>query len=339
VANPSIRSLAKQVGVSIATVSLALRDSPRVLPQTKERVRRAAAAAAYRPNPLVRSVMSSLRRSTHESFHGALLAIEYSRQERPVLNPYHRQVYQGAQRRAAELGYSLELCWVGPKVLSLSRFNSIVATRRVQGVIIMPFAETVDFSSVKWEALSAASIDFCVSAPTLHTVLPDHQLSMLAAMKRLDDLGYKRPGLCLERWRDARIKHRWSAGFTSFFREHNTEPILPLLIDETIDREQFLAWFKRHRPDVIVGHLQENVITWLRGKGLSVPRDVGFFQLNWHERSGPCAGLDPRPALLGSTAVDTSVAQLHRNERGIPVNPSLISLPLEWIDGPTVRTK
>jgi len=71
---PSLRSLARQLGLSAATVSLALRDSPRVIAPTKRRVLQAARRAGYRPNPLVASVMTVLRRSSHGGFQGALMA-------------------------------------------------------------------------------------------------------------------------------------------------------------------------------------------------------------------------------------------------------------------------
>src|SRR5688572_23660733 len=74
----SIRTLAREIGLSTATISLALRDSTLVLPETRERVQQAAARAGYRANPLVGSVMSSLRRAADASYHGSLLAIEYS---------------------------------------------------------------------------------------------------------------------------------------------------------------------------------------------------------------------------------------------------------------------
>ena len=129
---PSIRSLARQLGLSAATVSLALRDSARVVEATKRRVIQAAGRAGYRPNPLVRSVMAAMRRSAHDSFQGALIALNHSEEEKPVLSPYHREVFVGAERRARELGYSMELFWVGPQQMSLARLTSILRARNSQ---------------------------------------------------------------------------------------------------------------------------------------------------------------------------------------------------------------
>jgi LacI family transcriptional regulator len=334
---PTIRSLARQLGLSAATVSLALRDSPRVVPATKKRVRQAAKRAGYRANALVSSVLTGVRRSAHASFQGALMAINHAAAANPTLIPYHREVLAGAQRRAAELGYSLTHCWTGPATLSLERLNTILAARSVQGVIVMPFAEALDFSTLNWGGLAGVVMDHCLSAPALTTVLPDHHLSILRALERVTLLGYRRPGLVLDAFKDTRIHFRWSAGYGSFSRHLGRSELVPVLLEPQVTREAFVSWFKTHRPDVVLGHRQAEIIGWLQDIGLRVPAEAGFVQLNWTERTGPCAGLDLQPAVLGAAAVEGVVAQIHRNERGIPEVPKIILLPARWIEGPTLR--
>lgn len=334
---PSIRSLARQLGLSAATVSLALRESPRVVPATRRRVWQAARRAGYRPNPLVRSVMAALRRSAHDGYQGALIALNYTEAEKPVVPLYHREILAGARRRAGELGYSLEQCWVGPRQLSLVRLGAILRARNAQGVVVLPFATARDFSALDWASLSAVMMDFCLTAPVLHAVLPDHHVSIYRALERLAAMGYRRPGLALAGDRDERLLYRWSAGFGSFARAQGTEAPVPVLWRRVMAREDFVGWFREHRPDVVLGHLQAEFTRWLGECGVAVPRDAGFLQLNWTERTGPCAGLDQQPAMLGAAAVESVVAQLQRNEQGVPATPKMIMLGARWVDGPTLR--
>ena len=335
---PSIRSLARQLGLSAATVSLALRDSPRVVAATKRRVRQAAGRAGHQPNPLVRSVMAAMRRSAHDSFQGALMALNYTEEAVPVLNTYHREVFAGAEQRARELGYSMELCWVGPKQVSLARLNVILRARNVHGVVVLPFAEPRDFSELNWSSLAAVVMDYCLGIPAHHTVLPDHHLSIFQAMESLARIGYRRPGLVLARDKDERLMHRWSAGFASYARKQTWEREIPVLLEPGVTRMGFLQWFRRYRPDVVLGHVQKQIAQWLRDEGCEIPRDVGFVQLNWTERTAPCAGLNLQPALLGAAALESVVAQLQRNERGLPAGPKSIALTARWVDGPTLRS-
>mgnify|MGYP000888576154 CR=1 FL=1 len=334
----SIRRLAAQLGLSAATVSLALRGSTRVIPATRQRVVDAARKAGYRPNPLIRSVMAAMRRSAQDSYQGLLAALNHSADPQPQLGTFHREVWQGAKRRARELGYGLDLCWFGPNNLNLARLNTVIATRNIQGVLVLPIAEAQDLGALDWSGLAGVMLDYCLVQPALHTVLPDHHVALFTAVERLAARGYRRPGLVLDAARDARLRYKWSAAYRSYFRTPRpaARPV-PELLAQPIDRARFLAWFDRHRPDVIIAHLQQEIESWLRERGRRVPDDVGFLQLNWTERTGPCAALDLRPAVLGSAAIESIVAQLQRQEQGVPEVPKTITLPARWVDGPTLR--
>jgi LacI family transcriptional regulator len=108
------------------------------------------------------------------------------------------------------------------------------------------------------------------------------------------------------------------------------------LILPGLTRERFLEWFRKNHPDLVIAHLQITV-EWLKSIGVRVPKDIGYFNLNYTERLGPCAGLDLQPRRLGAVAVETVVGMMHRQERGVPQHPQTITLEAVWIEGPTVR--
>ncbi|MSU23565.1 MAG: hypothetical protein EXS32_07045 [Opitutus sp.] len=54
-------------------------------------------------------------------------------------------------------------------------------------------------------------------------------------------------------------------------------------------------------------------------------------------RTRPCAGLDQQPAELGGRAVEMLIAQLQRNELGVPEWATTTTIPARWTEGPTVR--
>lgn len=57
---PSLKDLAKECGVSVATVSKALNDQPDISPATRERVRAAAHRMGYLPNAAARSLKQTV---------------------------------------------------------------------------------------------------------------------------------------------------------------------------------------------------------------------------------------------------------------------------------------
>ena len=67
------------------------------------------------------------------------------------------------------------------------------------------------------------------------------------------------------------------------------------------------------------------------------PATHGFVCLNVLMKTRPTAGLDLQPRILGARAAELVIAQLQRNETGIPEWPSTTTIPAKWIDGPTLR--
>lgn len=333
---PSVRSLAQQLGLSNATVSEALRHSPSVAAETAERIRAAAQAAGYVANPMIGAVLSSVRRRVHVSYHGTIAAVNFSEAARPKMIPFHALLLSGAQERARQLGFKVDLFWFGPEVMSLPRLNEILRSRGVAGVFVLPFAKALDLSALDWSRYAGVSMDFCLSRPLLHSVLPDHHTSLFHALHELRRRGHRRPGLALIREKDERLKFRWRGGFLAGMVDWPPSDQIPILMPDELTSKNLLPWVKRHRPDVVIAHRTE-VIQWLRSGGFGVPRDIGFFSLNWTERAKPCAGLDLSPFQQGAIAIENVIAQLHRNERGAPPRAMTITVAAPFVDGPTIR--
>lgn len=335
---PTIRSLAQRLRLSVATVSEALRDSPRVKVETRARVRRMAEKSGYVVNPLLGAALSAVRRGRHHQYRGTLALIDVVEENPAQYALFHREISLGAEARAQELGFRTELFWVGAKApgLPLTRIPGMLHARGIPGAVLLPFNTAKDFSAFDFSRIAVVQMDYCLIQPHLHTILPDHYVSMLHALKRLSERGYRRIGLCLEARKDSRIKGKWTAAFHAFCRLASPADEIPALVTPQVTQASFVTWFQTHRPDIVVGHVQD-LVGWLRALGLGVPKDVGFFNLNLTERTGPCAGLDLAPRRLGAIAVETVVAMLHRHERGVPPYPQSITLEATWEDGPTLR--
>jgi LacI family transcriptional regulator len=335
---PTLRSLAKALGLSRTTVSDALRGSPRVDPNTAQRVKKAAREAGYRRNPLAGALMSELRRSRGTAFRGVLAAIDFQEPERPEYAAhYHRELVIGADTRAAELGFKVEKFSVGHAGVSVQRLDSILQSRGIHGVILLPAWEEPDLSNLDWTRFAGVYTDYIIERPALHSVCPDHYRSLLAALQRLAKLGYRQPGLFLQRHQDERLQYRWGAAFRAFQESHSEIKTVPPLIVDAFTKDQFVKWFRRHKPDVVIGH-HTTAIEWMEACGAQVPATHGFVCLNVLMKTRPCAGLDLQPQTLGARATELLIAQLQRNETGIPEWPATTTIPARWVDGPTIRS-
>ncbi len=334
---PTLRSLAKVLGLSRTTVSDALRGSPRVDPNTAQRVKKAAREAGYRRNPLAGALMSELRRSRGSAFRGVLAAVDFNEPDRPeAAARFHRELQAGAETRAVELGFKVEKFTVGHAGVSVQRLDSILQSRGIHGVILLPAWAEPDLTNLDWSRFAGVYTDYIIERPALHAVCSDHYRSMLAAMQRLVALGYQRPGLFLQRHHDERLQYRWGAAFRTFQENNPGLGQIPTLIFDTVNQPEFSKWFRRHKPDVVLGHHTE-AIAWMEECGAKVPATHGFVALNVLMKTRPCAGLDLQPRTLGARATELLIAQLQRNETGIPEWPSTTTIPARWVDGPTLR--
>jgi LacI family transcriptional regulator len=335
---PTLRTLARTLGLSRTTVSDALRGSPRVDPGTAARVKKAAREAGYRRNPLAGALMSELRRSRGTAFRGVLAAIDFHEPDRPEpFARYHRELVVGAEARATELGFKVEKFVVGRAGLSVQRLDSILQSRGIHGVILLPVWDEPDLSNLDWSRFAGIYTDYIIERPALHSVCSDHYRSMLAALQRIAALGYRRPGLYLQKHQDERLQFRWGAAFRAFQESHPAVKAVPPLIVETFKREEFTPWFRRQKPDVVLSHNSE-AMDWMESCGAQIPATHGFVCLNVLMKTRPCAGLDLQPRQLGSRATEMLIAQLQRNETGIPEWPSTTTIPARWIDGPSLRS-
>ena len=334
---PTLRSLAKLLGLSRTTVSDALRGSPRVDPDTATRVKKAAREAGYRRNPLAGALMSELRRSRGTAFRGVLAAVDFNEPNRPEYAArYHKELVSGAEARATELGFKVEKFLVGHAGVSVQRLDSILQSRGIHGVILLPAWDEPDLSALDWSQYAGIYTDYIIERPALHSVCSDHYRSLLAALQRLGALGYRQPGLFLQKHQDERLQYRWGAAFRAFQESHPAIKHVPPLIVDTFNEAEFTRWFRRHKPDVVIGH-NSQAVDWMEACGARVPATHGFVCLNVLMQTRPCAGLDLQPRTLGARACEMLIAQLQRNETGIPDWPSTTTIPAHWVDGPTIR--
>jgi len=335
---PTLRSLAKLLGLSRTTISDALRGSSRVDPNTAARVKKAADEVGYRRNPLAGALMSELRRSRGGAFRGVLAAVDFNEPDRPeTATRYHRELVVGAEARATELGFKVEKFFIGHAGVSVQRLDSILQSRGMHGVILLPAWAEPDLSNLDWSRFTGIYTDYIIERPALHSVCPDHYRSLLSALQRLPKLGYKRPGLFLRQHQDERLQYRWGAAFRSFQETHPALTAIPPLVPDTLTKSEFIKWFKKYDPDVVVGHTTD-AIGWMEECGAQLPKTHGFLCLNLHMKGRDCAGLDLQPRTLGARATELLIAQLQRNETGIPEWPLTTTISARWTDGPTLRT-
>jgi len=334
----TLKDIAGEAGVSLMTVSRALRKDPKVSPQLAKKIRELADRLGYRPNPLLSALMSS-RRSGHPEQHDLRLGFITSFPTREGWKQVrlYREFFAGATLGADRHGYKLEEFWLAEPGMSPRRLSQVLVTRNIRGLLLAPLPIPQGQMGLAWDEFSAVAFGYSIAQPALHRVSNHQFRSMRLLRAQLRELGYERPGLALAQSLDERVLHQWLGAFL-VGDEGSSERHVPLFLipDEKWNRQRFEHWLERHCPDVVIGQ-QKELLQWLQESGRRVPEDMGFVHLDCPAPHGRLSGIYQNGPEIGIAAVDMLVSMLHRNESGLPPLPHTLLIEGSWCAGTTTR--
>jgi LacI family transcriptional regulator len=337
-----MRDVAARVGVTAFTVSLCLRGNPSITPATRARVLVAVQELGYRPNPMVRALMRS-RRHRGAAPGGPALAFVTGF---PTRDGWRRlgtcvfaQMFDGALARAEQCGYQLQEFWLHEQGMTARRFADVLLARGIRGLLVAPMPEPNASLQLPWENFTAVALGTTLVQPALHRVASDLYSSMLTAMEECHRLGYRRIGLALRISVNQKVQRRWLAAYLLAQAElPGLVPLAPLLA-EPVGEQDFLAWFDRERPEVVIETAPHRARQWLEARGLRVPGDVGIVSLSAPAPGDPETGIYQNAGQIGLRAVDLLVSLLERNESGVPALPDTLLVNGTWNPGHTVSAR
>lgn len=132
----TIRDVARQAGVSVATVSNVFNGIQKVSEATRERILEIAKEMDYQPNMLARSL--SMQKS---GMIGLLLPVIEEEKDRILLqdNPYYAEFLSGVEKKAAELGYDVIIRGIRP----YESCREWILKRQLEGAIFVGNASDV----------------------------------------------------------------------------------------------------------------------------------------------------------------------------------------------------
>lgn len=333
----TMQMIADKAGVSRMAVSLALRNSPKISPATRKRIREIAEELGYRPNPLVSALMTQLRdvrrvpRPTTLAYLTTYPTADGWRRPGPFV-----EFFEGAKVRAEALGYTLEEWWAAQPGMSEQRLSDILFNRNIHGLLVAPLPPGSSALHLEWTKFAAATIGFSLVEPAIPRASNDQYQSITVALQELSALGYKRIGLAITDEEDVRVQRKWSAGFLVHQQSLPAKQRVPSLRSDSSFASAFTEWFRKNEPDAILSQ-EPRCIEYLGRLGIQVPRDVGFAHLALTDSDTGLAGIHQNGRLVGASMIDLVDAQLRRNERGVPSVPKTVLVQGRWVPGPTVR--
>lgn len=337
---PSLQDIATAVGVSKMTVSLVLRNQPKVSDATRAKVMRAARKLGYRPNPQVSKLMSAISRRKVEG-HGLPLAYVTTGSDPDDWrrSATERQYWMGAKEQAEAYGYYLDTYWLGEPGMTEQRMSEILWNRGIQGIILHPMAGALSEDTkdthmhMQWEHFATVAMSYTLAKPVLNRVIHDYYASVLLAIDSLNRKGYERIGFCMTENMDIRVNQRWQAGYRLYCANHPETRISPLIC-ETLDANRIETWIKTEHPDAILG-ADIPMADYLGQIGINMGPDIAYADLDLNSEDPQyqgISGIDQNSRTVGIAAVDLLMSSIQRNQHGIPKMPLTIQVEGTWRD-------
>ena len=346
----TLADIAAKAEVHVTTVSLALRNHPRLPETTRNRIHAIANALGYRPDPLLRALVS---------YRGKIM----NRRNTPTLAYVtnwntcwgwknatgHAEFHAGADAMANKLGYKLEHFWMREPGLTQGRLSRVLYSRGINGLIIASHGrEMGDALQFDWPSFSAVKIDYFPHQPVLHNVTNNQCDIVRLAMQKVIANGYKRIGFVMHRGWDHAVDHLWTAGFLCEQQHlptrdrvgaHIFPELLPVegWLNENnapvvADLPSFSKWYEKYKPEVLISK-GSFVLPLLAKMGVKIPRDLAFVDVFLEKTDGVTAGVRQNHAAVGGTAVEILAGQLQHNKFGVPEIPTTTFVEGTWFDG------
>jgi len=326
------KTIAERLGLTVAAVSMALRNHPRISEATRARVQAAAAEAGYVTNPAYARRGATRRGKRPRPAMPLALVLERNPSYGPGGKAYQREVRKVAARLGYDVSFHLHEAGQSP-----ARLGDILYHRGIEAVLVGPIFQRRLIEEFPWERFSLAGCEAGHFAPPCHLAMPDVAGAIAQAVDVARSRGYRSlafaqitepvpPVDALDRDGPAALFCQRAEGIQFHAETFRT--------DETL---RFVRWIRAVRPDGVLGQT-EMFYWWLKDGGWEVPRDLGYMNLRMDadRATDRISGFEEdhlKTAQLACQLVDMEVRQFFR---GPPDAPARMLVRMPWFEGETL---
>jgi DNA-binding LacI/PurR family transcriptional regulator len=310
----SIKDVAREAGVSTATVSHVINNSRYVSEETRGRVLRAVERCNYYPNAHARSLASG-----RSQMLGLLIS--------DIANPFFPELVKSIETAAFERGYDVLLSNTNYDTARAAHYVRRIIERKVAGVALM----TSEFEEGLIDELTRRHVPVVLldrdgPAAGVANLCVNYEDGIEAAVRHLAALGHRRVGFLSGPVRLRSLRKRLDA-FRASLARHLPGARRPAIFYGDLRLEGGRAAARevlrtRERPTALVAAndlMALGAMRELQAAGLSVPRDlsvVGFDDIAFASLAAPALTTICLPRVeLGRRAVEALMATIERPGR------------------------
>lgn len=272
----TIYDVAREAGVSMATVSRVVNNNPNVKPQTRKKVFEAIERLGYRPNAVARGLASKKTTTV-----GVVIP--------DISNAIFAEVARGIEDIANMYHYNIILCNADKRKEKEIRVINTLLEKQVDGLLFMGGVVTDEHM----QAFQTATVPIVlcgtnVEGNTMAAVDIDHQQAAHDAVKLLIDKGHRRIGMISGNLQDP------NNGFSRYNGYKNALEEAGVAVDESLVRIgnhryesgiEAMKYFLElpERPTAIFSATDEMAIGAIHAAqdaGLAIPGDISVISVD-----------------------------------------------------------
>jgi LacI family transcriptional regulator len=336
----TLADIGTKVGVSAATVSMALRNNPRISLQTRTLVRKAAKSLGYRPDPLLSALVARRGRGQGARTFSNLAVLVDDRWElQGGAHEWLDPALEGMRSACLHLGYGMDVLYLEKDLGGLNKPDRLLYARGIRGLILPSLLEGHLKLKLDWDRYAVVTLGSPPSNLAFHRVGTDFYAGMGVVCTKLAKLGYRRVGLAHSYRMESSHRFEWLASLSKEIHvtPKRLDPVPPHL-PVRFSKESYLRWIKKHKPECVISS-EPKSYTYLKEAGIRVPEDIGVVSLATSRIPEMISGIAINYGLIG----DICIMQLHglllRGESGVPSQQQETLICANWIDRNTVRKK
>lgn len=310
----TLKQIAKDLGLSVSTVSKALSDSHEIGMVTKNRVQEYAKLQNYKPNTMAKNLKNQRTNTI-----GVIIP--------NILNPFFAKVFSGIEKAANAKGYNVITYISNESHAKEKQAMDLLSNGTVDGFILSVAEESQiknvssHFKEILREGMPIVMFDRTMEDVSCDKVIVDDFESSVEAVSHLIKLGCKKIALlsCIDNLSVG--KHR-ALGYERALQDHNRN-VEDYLVIKTDSEEDFDARLKKLLADGKVDgilaldeHSSTMAMKLAIQKGINIPEQlcvIGFADGVWSRRLTPSLStISQHAPEIGAEAARLLIEKLER---------------------------
>lgn len=318
----TLADIANAAKVSKSTVSLALRDDPRITQDRRKSIRKIALELGYTPNVKLQQIMGAIRNTKGSIIDtiAAWIDPQFS-YDVPL-----KELFEEAKKEAQTHGYNLEPMYYSFSSSGSEDILKCCINRNYPGIIIFPHKRKVTLDPELVQNIAIISIGNSYTEPTFNRVCVDRETNIEIATKNLAKKGHQSIG----------VIHTKEKPLITQFPQDQSVQLFDYLIDSqrqtTITAREIKTWISHHQITAIISY--DNTVYNVLNEDCryEIPHDIAYTQIPINETDNH-SGITSQALRICTRGIQELIMLLKQHRYGAPKMAERILIAGQWRDG------